>query len=116
MEPDKEALKTTFHCNNPKIEPEQPEFNDTYFQANFDSLYKTNSNIVSGYNNQGELNITNGKNEVGYGNSVAPDPNEEFQRLVEVSPYLNNAEEPQKIDENKDHSDLSLSDSDVENK
>lgn len=106
MELDIDAIKTTFHSNN---QEEQPEIDEAKLQETFTSLYQTNSNVVTGYDPQGGLSITMRPNE--NGQTIEHDPEENVQRLVEESPV---SQEMGKINENKENSDFSLSNSDEE--
>lgn len=53
MEIDKDAIKTTFHSSNPNNQIEQPEIDEGKFQETLASIYKTDNNVVTGYDPQG---------------------------------------------------------------
>lgn len=97
MELDTDAIKTAFHSNNHN-EIDQPDFDEGKLQETYNSIYNTDannnhSNVVTGFDPHGGLNIS-GNNNGGYGHAIEPDKNAEFQRNVEISPYANDVQSP----------------------
>ncbi|KAK8867184.1 hypothetical protein M9Y10_010160 [Tritrichomonas musculus] len=87
MQLDLQAIKTTFHKTN---KMDQSDIDTEGLKQNFNSAYKINSNVVSGYDHNGKLNISSNANGADYGEKIEPS----FQKQIEISPYSINEEEP----------------------
>lgn len=97
-EMDTDAIKTAFHSSNPNVEINQPDFDEVKLQETYNSIYNNDannnqSNIVTGLDPHGGLNIS-GNNDGNYGHIVEPNKDDEFQRNVELNPYENNVQSP----------------------